>query len=216
MKRKITLPILTLLALNLITTNSTAQCVQSGAAIVDVYYGGPNVIRYYAKSAAQSSETEMNVTGKGPFGIRGEYFLTDHIALGCDINYVSVAASWKEQVSNPTPINYYYKVTYTRIRALSKLNFHFGTSAQFDWHAGFGFGYNQAKIRAFSNDPNFDAQDMGSFFSFPICARIDIGGKYFFTENIGVGFDMGLGGPLASAALLIKFDSPAKTSNSRN
>ncbi len=207
MKRKITLIVAAIAAMNLFTSNTNAQSVEKGTAIFDVYYGFPNMVTRFAKKAIQASETGgMKATGIGPVGIRGEYLLTDHIGIGADINYSrSTFVAGEDTPANVANQDYYYNATFTRIRALAKMNFHFGTGDHFDWHSGFGIGYNTANLDLVTNDPDVDVAQFDKFIKFPIAARIDIGVKYFFTDNIGLGFDFGLGGPLASGALLIKF-----------
>lgn len=196
---------------------ANAQCVEKGTVAIDAYYGFPNLLTTAIKSAYANDGTYDNyrVSGFGPAGVRGEYFINDHIAFGVDVNYSATNIEWSEQqtagyepiTGAPIYTTYDYKVSVPRLRALAKFNAHFGTSDHFDWYAGAGIGYNHTTINFTTNDPSYtDDEALGKTFLIPIAARIDFGGRYYFAQNIGVGFEVGLGGgPLASLGLSVKF-----------
>lgn len=155
------------------------------------------------------------VSGFGPAGVRGEYLINDHIAFGADINYSATNIEWSEKTetgydpktNDPIYTTYNYKVSVPRLRIVAKFNAHFGESDHFDWYAGGGIGYNRTTIKLTSDDPSYtDQGDLSGGFLIPIAARVDFGGRYFFTDNIGMGFEVGLGGgPLASLGISAKF-----------
>jgi opacity protein-like surface antigen len=196
------------------TSNVYAQ-VAKGTVAVDAYYGFPNLLTQAVKSVYNDQNAEgYKVSGFGPAGVRGEYFVTDHIAFGADVNYSQTNIQWREISEEYDPITntnfsraYNYKVSVPRLRILGKFNFHFGASEHFDWYAGAGIGYNNTKVTLTTNDPSYDGyEELGGIFVIPISGRINFGGRYFFTENIGLGFEVGLGGgPLASLGICAKF-----------
>lgn len=198
------------------TQKANAQCVEKGTVAVDAYYGFPNLLTTAVKSIYSNDNGYENykVSGFGPAGVRGEYLINDHIAFGVDVNYSATNIQWTEQETigydpksgDPIYTNYNYKVAVPRLRALAKFNAHFGTSDHFDWYAGAGLGYNHTTVKITTDDPSYAEQDLGNTFLIPIAARIDFGGRYYFAENVGVGFEVGLGGgPLASLGLSVKF-----------
>ena len=205
----------TLVLVSVTATNTYAQKeVEKGTVAIDAYYGFPNLLTTAVK-AIYSQETEYEtykVSGFGPAGIRGEYFITDHIAFGADINYSNTNVEWTENrdeyIGGGLYIThtYNYKVSVPRLRALGKFNFHFGASEHFDWYAGAGLGYNHTAVTFTSNDPNYVNEDLKNALVIPVTGRIDFGGKFYFTDNIGLGFEVGLGGgPLASLGICAKF-----------
>lgn len=198
------------------TTSSYAQKVEKGTFAIDAYYGFPNLLTSAVRTvySQDASYEGYRVSGFGPAGIRAEYFVTDHIAFGADVNYSLTNVEWTDQVQeyDSNTGNYFYntytyKVSVPRIRALGKFNFHFGASEHFDWYCGGGIGYNNTQLKFTTNDPSYtENEDLGNIFLIPISGRIDFGGKYYFAPNIGIGFEVGLGGgPLASFGICAKF-----------
>ena len=198
------------------TKKANAQCVEKGTIAVDAYYGFPNLLTTAVKALYANDGTYENyrVSGFGPAGVRGEYLINDHIAFGIDVNYSLTNVQWTEQstigyvpvTGDPIYANYDYKISVPRLRALAKFNAHFGKSEHFDWYAGAGLGYNHTTLTLTTNDPDYVEEDLSGTYAIPVAARIDFGGRYFFTDNIGLGFEVGLGGgPLASLGLNIKF-----------
>ncbi len=207
MKKRSGIVILVFLALTMISNKTHAQCVSKGTVEIDAYYGFPNILSLIVRNAYQNSQQQdISVSGIGPVGIRGEYFITDHIAFGLDGNYSETNIYWKEPAYNNSASVYYsYRLSVPRLRILGKFNIHFGANDHFDWYAGAGIGYNNTRFNLTTNDPDYSNQDINVAFTLPVSARIDFGGKYFFTDNIGVGFEVGLGGPLASVGITAKF-----------
>ncbi|HRG37298.1 MAG TPA: hypothetical protein PK289_02100 [Bacteroidia bacterium] len=200
------------------TKKANAQCVEKGTIAVDAYYGFPNLLTTAIKTVyADNGYDNYKVSGFGPAGIRGEYLINDHIAFGVDVNYSVTNIEWSEEGSTYTSYDpktgiyvyptYNYKINVPRLRALAKFNAHFGSSDHFDWYAGAGVGYNHTTLNLTTNDPSYtEDEDLAGTFFIPVAARIDFGGRYFFTDNIGLGFEVGLGGgPLASLGLNVKF-----------
>jgi opacity protein-like surface antigen len=197
------------------STEIQAQRVEKGTFAFEAYYGFPNLLSSALKTAYSDDVYYENykVGGFGPAGIRAEYFITDHIAFGADVNYSLSTVEWDEKRdiydnnSNVITQTYTYKLSVPRLRALGKFNFHFGASEHFDWYAGAGLGYNHTQIKITTNDPSYtDDDNLGNIFIIPISGRIDFGGKYYFAKNVGVGFELGLGGgPLASLGICAKF-----------
>ena len=56
-----------------------------------------------------------------------------------------------------------------------------------------------------SSDPNNSYSTSGAAFSIPLSVRVGLGMNYFFTENIGMNLEFGLGGPLIQGGLALAF-----------
>jgi hypothetical protein len=181
---------------------------------VEAFYGFPNLLTAAIKNTYEltnQKKEQLSITGAGPIGLRAEYFITDHLAFGAEISYATTSIQWQERGtlklndSLSVPYNYSFKLTAPRIRMLGKFNFHFGTTEHFDWYAGLGIGYNSTRIHLVTDAPYIRDYDILSLYFLPLSARLDFGANYYFTKNLGVGFEVGLGGPLAAVALTAKF-----------
>jgi hypothetical protein len=190
-----------------------SKSIYRGTLKVETFYGFPNLLTAAIKNTYEltnQKKEQLSITGIGPIGLRAEYFITDHIAFGAELSYAATSIQWQEHGTiklNDTivPYNYSFKLTAPRIRMLGKFNFHFGTTEHFDWYAGLGIGYNSTRIHLETDAPYIRDYDILSLYFLPLSARIDFGGNYYFTKNLGVGFEVGLGGPLAAVALTAKF-----------
>ncbi len=181
---------------------------------VEAFYGFPNLLTAALKNTYEltnQKKEQLSIVGFGPVGLRAEYFITDHLAFGGEISYATTSIQWQEKGnikmndSTSIPYNYSFKLTAPRLRVLGKFNFHFGTTEHFDWYTGLGIGYNGTRVKLFTDAPYIRDYDILSLYFLPLSARLDFGCNYYFTKNIGIGFEVGLGGPLASVGLTAKF-----------
>jgi len=193
-----------LVAFNATTTN--AQILQKGNIIVDAYYGAPNLWTVFLKAAYLPGDQTSSSWGSfGPIGGKVEYMLGERIGVGLDINYSTSWVSWTESVYNSGTGLYYdnnYKVTVPRIGFLPRFYYHFLNKDKFEMYGSAALGYRSFALNYTSNDPTWNATDMSIV---PIGERIAVGGRYFFTDNIGINFEFGIGGALLTAGLAAKF-----------
>lgn len=191
-----------------------SKSVQKGLLSVDGYYGFPNLFLSSFVSNMDKSYS-YHVKSIGPIGIRGEYFIEDYVAMGLEVNYSTATINWNEEnYSNPNPnvkTVIPHDISFTRYRILAKCNFHFGASKHLDWYAGGGIGYNSINYTQHTNgvaetfNPSSNATSLLA--SLPISFRFNFGGKYYFNENFGAGFEAGIsGGPLLLLAVCTKFN----------
>ncbi|CAG5083361.1 hypothetical protein [Parvicella tangerina] len=178
-------------------STSQAQVVEEGTILVDAYYGFPNLYTTTIKQAYASSSGSSNVKvgGIGPVGGKIEYLLADRIGLGLDVNYTNTFVSYDEMGVDSTSgntTNYNYEVSRSVLRIFPRINFHFGNSDVFDGYAGVGAGYRMASWKFESNDPDFGDQSVDGLI--PVSFRAFVGGRYFFTDALGLNFEIGLGG----------------------
>lgn len=171
--------------------SASAQAVEQGTILIDAYYGFPNLFTTALKSSyAQSGSSEnVKVGGIGPVGGKVEYLISDKFGISLDVNYTNTYVSYDEVSSS---VIYNYKVSRSVLRAFPRFNFHFGNSDSFDGFAGVGAGYRTANWEFESTDPNYGDQSIETFI--PVSFRIFVGGRYFFTDNLGLNMEFGLGG----------------------
>lgn len=183
-----------LLMLN--ATDTKAQALKQGDIALDVTYGFPNLYRSILKSAYINSglQTDEEIGGIGPVGIRAEYFVSEHIAIGVEFNYTNTTLSFEEEGvdQNMQPTLYTYEISAPRIRIMPRFSFHYGEVDNFDFFSSVGIGYNRITYKLESNDPDFSDEELENLI--PIAFRIATGARYYFTDNVGAMLELGLGG----------------------
>ena len=205
MKRVITVVALAGLSLFGFNNKAVAQ-VEQGNIIVDLYYGYPNFGKKLA-DGVNTASSEIDVSGIGPAGLRVEYLLADNFGLGIDFIYNSTNLSFTADslnTSGDVVATYNVKATAQRIRVMLRANYHFVQTDAMDAYVGFGAGTNNRVWGVKTDFPNYDDESISGTL-LPVSARICLGTRFYFTENIGANVELGLGGPLISAGLSLKF-----------
>lgn len=195
-------------------TASGDKSIHKGNITFTPYFGFPNLLTAALQNTYEltnQKKEQLSITGVGPVGLRASYFITDHLAIGGEISYTSSSVQWTEKGtiklndSTSAPYTYSFKLKAPRIRTLVRLNYHFATTEHRDWYAGIGAGYNNTRIQLETNAPYIRDFDILSLYFLPLSARIHLGFNYYFTKNIGINAEVGLGGPLGSIGITGKF-----------
>lgn len=185
--------------------NAAAQ-VEQGNIIIDPYYGYPNFGKKLADAIVGDSAENINITGIGPAGLRAEYLISDNFGVGIDAIYNSVGVEYDYTVTDVSGTNTYTsKVNQQRIRVQLRMNYHFVQTDAVDAYVGFGAGTNIRRYTTTSTDPDYVTPDALSGALIPVSLRIALGTRFYFTENIGLNVELGLGGPMISGGVSIKF-----------
>jgi hypothetical protein len=188
------------------TSFSFSQINHQGSVVVDPYYGFPNFGASFAKSVV-SEVNDIKVTGIGPCGVRAEYFLADKFGIGIDFIYNSFNITGSQDSLNADQTvykSYDYKASAQRYRAQLRMNYHFASTENLDAYFGFGVGTNNRRYVAKSDNPNFK-DDSQTATLMPVSARIALGLRYYFNNNIGLNTEIGIGGPAISAGISFRF-----------
>jgi outer membrane protein W len=203
MKKKVT--ILVSAVTLLFGINSNAQAVSEGNIIIDPYYGYPNFGSKFASSL--NGIENSKVTGIGPMGLRAEYMVADKFGIGVDFIYNSFNVSGTIDSLNSDGTlykSYDAKIYSQRYRPQIRMNYHFVSNDALDAYVGVGVGANIRKIGTKTDYPNYNDNSIsGSLI--PVSLRLALGMRYYFTDNIGLNLELGLGGPFMSGGLSIKF-----------
>ncbi len=201
----ITLPFLALLFTTSFVKNTHAQALEQGNIVVDAYYGFPNLYTISFRALyANSGELNVKTGGLGPLGIRGEYLVTDKIGLGLDLSYNSSYLTFDQVNGIGTTYGYNYKTS--KIVAMFCFNYHFLESDKWDFFATTGIGYGNRTATYASNDPSFNPDNVKLESLIPIAAKIGVGLRYFFTDNIGLNSQLSVGdGGIFSIGISGKF-----------
>jgi hypothetical protein len=201
--------------LALAAVNVNAQANSQGNFIVDAYYGAPNIgKKFYSSIEDASGTSSFKATGIGPMGIRAEYMVADRVGVGVDViynsnnvTYTAIDSTYNGNTDTWTASNHDYKRTMNRVRVQARFNYHFDVSnPDLDAYFGVGAGTNSRYRKFYDNGTEVLSDDFkGSGTLIPVSFRLCTGLRYYFTENIGVNAEIGLGGPLVSAGLSVRF-----------
>lgn len=177
-----------------------AQCVEQGNSIFSLGYGFPNLGKSIYK--ALNTNNDFKVKGIGPLHLKYEYMLSDNIGIGASINFVNFGATYTETTSgdsmdiNENWIHWTQTTKYTlatkNYSALFRFNYHFVSTDNLDVYFGIGAGLRGGKTTYTSvpKDPDFT---FDTKIAIPVGMETSLGMRYFFTENIGVYTEIGLG-----------------------
>ncbi len=188
-------------------STASAQAVEEGNILIDVYYGFPNLYATVFRNAYANSGTEENVdiNGLGPLGLRGEYMVSDKIGLGLDLGFNNTNLKYTEFDSFDNK-DYEYTFKTQKIGAMVTFNYHFlESNDNLDAYFMVGAGYSNRSFKFTSTDPDY-IEDEVSGSLIPIASRVGVGMRYFFTDNIGVNLAIGFGqGGIINGGLSLKF-----------
>ena len=212
--RKLTLAVI-MGAFMMSANTASAQTMSEGNVAIDLYYGFPNLYTSALRTAYANSGSEENIKvgGIGPLGLRVEYMLADKVGLGADFgfNNSSVTYDYESSVWNPAtstydPITYTDEIKTTKIGFMVVFNYHFIDNDNLDFFGTVGAGYKNRSFNFSSTNPSFDDSGSGTATLIPIAARVGLGMRYFFTDNIGINLGVGFGqGGIANGGLSVKF-----------
>lgn len=207
-------------AISLANSNLSAQAVQQGNILVDAYVGGPNLLTGAIKLIASSGDvqsnlgTDIKLTASGviPFGVKGEYMISNVFGLGLDVNH----AETKLRMTGTDDLNQPFDIAFNipRTRAIVTGSAHFGKSDKVDWYGvgGLGIALWSAKVSGTYNTNDVDTQAAIDELkkgvkqtSFGIGYRLGFGTHIYFTDNIGLNLEIGAGGPMLKGGLAVKF-----------
>lgn len=195
--------------------HTEAQAVEQGDILIDGYVGGPNLLSAFVKlgAAIDSTNTISSTGGLIPLGLKAEYMVTPRLGVGIDFNHANTGLNL--HVRDSVDLNTYYDIglKLPRNRILATGNYHFGNGDKSDWYGTLGLGVILAtpKISLDSNDPLINdpevqaaidqaKRQIATGFSY----RLALGWRYFFTPNIGLNLEAGLGGPMLKGGISVK------------
>lgn len=187
-------------AVSFSTMSVKAQAVEQGTMIVDAFYGFPDLYGSVLEAATASGVTGTEIGSLGPLGGKFEYLVSDKVGIGLIIGYASNSVTWQDPISS-----YDYKVSLPRIRGMVAFNLHFGSSDSFDPYWMLGAGYASSSFNIETTDPSYSEASI-SLNVLPVALRTALGGRYFFTDNLGANLEIGFGsGALIQAGISAKF-----------
>lgn len=198
-----------LLSLMFITTvsvvnHSQAQAFDMGNKVFSVGYGFPNLNKSLFKS--YEDYADFKVTGYGPLHLKFEYGISERVGIGLSINHVSSAVSYKDSSLNSmgNMQTYDYKMKWNSTKFNARVNYHFSNSDVFDAYVGVGFGYGFSGAKWTTNDP--DADNLSFKSVLPIGFETTLGGRYYFSDQLGAYAEVGLAKSVVQFGLVLKLE----------
>jgi hypothetical protein len=190
------------------SSNVFSQAVSTGNFIFDAYYGAPNFGKSFFQTIEDAAGTQnFTATGIGPLGLRGEYMIGETFGLGFDVIYNSNNIKYNQIDSFNTTVINDYERTMNRLRVQMRFNFHFNvTNPNLDAYFGVAAGTNTRFRKYYVNGiESTNDSFTGSGTLIPFSMRVCTGMRYYFNQNFGLNAEIGLGGPLISGGLSVKF-----------
>ncbi len=194
-------------------SNLNAQ-VSQGSFIIDPYYGFPNFGSNFASAFEVNGNSGLEVKSLGPIGLRAEYIASEKVGIGIDViyndydlRYTSTDSIYNGTTGTYSTTSTSNRFTMQRLRVQARMNYHFETgNPNFDAYFGVGAGTNNRFRKAYENGVEVvDETDLGSLTLLPVSMRLCTGFRYYFAQNIGINFELGLGGPVLSGGLSLRF-----------
>lgn len=190
--------------------NSRAQA-QRGKVMIDFYYGFPNLWSSALERVVEQQFTPagLDFSSVGPLGGRLEVMVTNRIGLGVDVLFAESGLDFTTTGPDPTgegggTAEYSYSVSVKRPRVLGRLNVHLLNNRFLDPYFVVGLGYSGTKANVQTNDPIFNEQDFNLPINIPVAARLGFGMRLMVFKFLGVGAEVGIGGPLVTGGVTLK------------
>ena len=186
------------------TTFSASAQVQQGTILVDAYYGMPNLYKSAFQSLVSAADaTNVQSGGIGPLGVRAEWLAAEKFGVGIDVCYSDAYVT--EDAMGSDGMMYSYELRSPKIGIMATMNYHFVSTETVDFYFIAGGGWKNRTLTSTTDDPNYttDSIDMSLL---NIAARVGVGARIFFTENIGINLGVGFGqGSIFNGGVSMKF-----------
>lgn len=201
-----------LIILLFLSSSLKSQALYPSNLMLDFYGGVPNFGKMLVTSNLGKYET-ISLKGQGPSGVRAEYMIDENIGVGVDVMYNYV--DFKYKLSDTSWLgdqlvlnsNDYHSIM-KRLRVHFRFNYHIEhENPRIDSYFGFGIGYNSRTYSSTKNnlDNTSEFKSRIQLIPFPVSARVCFGGRYYFSQYVGLVGEVGLGGPLISVGLAFKY-----------
>lgn len=188
-------------------SNTANAQVEQGSFMIDPYVGFPTHNMWWSQIVDLDGTTNFSTAGSPvSFGGRLEYMVADNFGLGIDGNYAIAGFKYNEDRvdTSGVVVNGEYKYTAKRLRIMLRANYHFVQTENLDVFVGFGAGYKSTtRTATWNGSDDGEGSITGSLI--PIATRIALGGRYYFHPNIGMCWELGVGGGgILQAGLAVK------------
>lgn len=188
-----------------------STCVMYGQTnyMVSVHTGLGNPLKTNLRATEDLSDNQTaQFKGLNTSGLMFTTKVNDKFSFGLDLMYGSASANFDRTDTffvngqwDYTTTN--YDITKRRLRVQFRFNKHFGNNVNFDQYVGFGVGGNKRWRKEFVNDSLTTPETSDS--AIPLSMRVCYGFQYYPIYNLGIGGEVGLGGPFLQVMVTYKF-----------
>ena len=178
--------------------SESTKCISQGKFIVDVYYGYPYVMGELLKNSISTLVTDAKINNRNHLGAKFEYMANDMVGMGIDYTYATITSNFVE--TGHTEGHHKSQESLTKQRFLLRINVHFATTENLDPYTITGFGYKQTTWKS-----DYDSDIRIPFLNTaPLAFRFGAGLRWFFTDNVGINVEAGIGGPIIQGGISVK------------
>ena len=192
--------------ISLFTFKLQAQESYKGDILLSAYCGLPNTLRLNL-AATEDIPSNAQYSGLSPFGVRGVMKVNEKVSIGFDVIYGFAKAQYSTTDSIFTNgqwdvVTNVYSISKRRSRTQCRINRQFTTGTNLDHYFGFGVGGNSRWTKEYVNNVLVTENTKES--AIGLSMRLCYGFSYSLTHNIGLGGEIGLGGPLLQMVVTYK------------
>ena len=174
-------------------SNGNDICSHQGNFSISLGYGFPSIIRTYLKQ--KTNRDQLGVHGAGPYLLKADYKIRNKWSIGFSAAYNKTRLSWMDDGYDPAILGnrpYEYGIKASEISATLRGNYHYLLKKKIDAYTGFGFGYSKVSLQTYTLAP-YNQFAVRYDFPRPYTFELTTGMRYYFTKNIGLYTELGIG-----------------------
>jgi outer membrane protein W len=195
MKHSALIATLVMVSMTVFGQNATAPSLEKGKFSVSLGYGLVNLGTVIKKitTAESADQPRIEKYQERPIGLQVEYALSNRWGLGLSAYYEKYQIN-SSSIGPFSSERFYEQEKYELLSVMARGSYHFGKKDnRFDPYIGAGIGFTEV------NDDFFKDK------WYTAIGELKLGGRYFFTKNIGVHLEAGLGTIFVQTGLTVKF-----------
>ena len=196
-----------------------SQTEKSRKLSVQVYTGGPSLLKWAFKFSSQYQD-KITYAGLPGFGGEVNYRFNRWVSASADLYYRygrlemnvddlsfynELRDKWGIEYDGLNPLGS-YRLELPRYKGTLNVFVHaLKEESPSDFYLSLGFGYNKLKARLYKDDEELDFTESIGTISLPIAYRFAAGFAYDFAPMIGLFTEVGIGGPVFSFGVNARF-----------
>ena len=187
--------LLTIAVLLCICSISEAQLV-IGDVIIEPYWGlssGKQRLKRIALLVLDEEDI-IDVEGMGPFGIRGQYMVSEDFGIGLDVNYTERSLVYRNTDSTGENTRDELGRKLLRVMVRTSWVFYSTTHTQLSWDNSIGYRYVSWSFTTNRTGEEDDFRGAIPFGIWPLALRSALTFRYLFIPNFGAFAELGISG----------------------
>ena len=181
--------------------------------LLEFSYGYPFVpmqeASFFGLDIFSETSNKRTISNTNHLCFRADYQLNNFYSVGLELTYANQQLEYIRKYYSPINPNApstdtTYQATVSKLRLLTKINYHFNISERFDAFGTAGFGYKQFNYS--TRDTYLSSNDVINEI-LPLAVRFSIGGRFFINKDVAVHVEGGIGGPMMQIGITYKLHS---------